>query len=243
MGKQLKQAPVHFTIARVQYNPVLNLDRYIPVIQDQLRKEGYTDWHPQAIRLDDPAGLRGFVLNTHFLALQTTQNTAIADFHEEWMKGVRAIHEHVKPDLVQGYILRHIHVAASDNKEHPLTKMFADGLKDLENNLPQQSKLDFSYSQTNMWINDLYVMNKMIINDGPFRFPGDLNIQDFKVDDYFKIDGPHVIMDAEISSFEDRQAFDLEHINQRMLYLHESIGEFLSTQAFQLLDRPIGTIE
>lgn len=42
MGKPLKNPPVYFTVVQVRFNAVLNLrEKYLPEIQDGLRKMGY----------------------------------------------------------------------------------------------------------------------------------------------------------------------------------------------------------
>ena len=38
MGKKLTNAPVYYTVAQVQFNPVLDLDGYIPAIQSKMRE-------------------------------------------------------------------------------------------------------------------------------------------------------------------------------------------------------------
>lgn len=40
MGIKLRNAPVYYTLAQVQFNPILNLDAYIPGIQAEMRMAG-----------------------------------------------------------------------------------------------------------------------------------------------------------------------------------------------------------
>ena len=37
MGKKLANAPVYYTVAQVQFNPILNLDSFLPAIQAKMR--------------------------------------------------------------------------------------------------------------------------------------------------------------------------------------------------------------
>jgi len=232
MDKPMQPEPAYFTIAQIQYNQVINLDHYVPGIQDRLRKEGYTEFErPQDIKISDPEHRREFIFDSRSLALQTTHNTTSGDFHGEWMKGVRAIHEHMKPEIMQQLGLRQLHVASSDNSEHALTRLFANSLKQLQANIPPPATLAYSRSQTGMLINDIYVINNMSINAfGKFEFPESIQAQSLKVADYFRgIEGEHIVMDVEVSSLQESGPFDLEHIDRKMLHLHGSIGQFFKS--------------
>src|SRR5258708_7181702 len=44
MGGKMKNAPVYYTVAQVQHNPLLSLDSYLPSIQESMRRAGYPDF-------------------------------------------------------------------------------------------------------------------------------------------------------------------------------------------------------
>jgi uncharacterized protein (TIGR04255 family) len=43
MGQKMNNAPVYFAIVQARFNPILALDSYAPVIQDNLRRHGFPD--------------------------------------------------------------------------------------------------------------------------------------------------------------------------------------------------------
>src|ERR1039458_266242 len=47
MGTPLKNPPVYFTLAQVQFNPILKLPDYLPAIQEGFRKIGFPDYTAQ----------------------------------------------------------------------------------------------------------------------------------------------------------------------------------------------------
>lgn len=55
MGKKLSNAPVYYTVAQVQFNPVLDLDSYVPAIQAKMRDAHFPDFKKEVFqRLDFP---------------------------------------------------------------------------------------------------------------------------------------------------------------------------------------------
>ena len=44
MGKKMSRAPIYYALAQVRFNAVLALDQYVPTIQDDFRKVGFTDY-------------------------------------------------------------------------------------------------------------------------------------------------------------------------------------------------------
>jgi uncharacterized protein (TIGR04255 family) len=44
MTRQMKNAPVYFTIAQVRFNPILSLSTFVPGIQENFRKHGFADF-------------------------------------------------------------------------------------------------------------------------------------------------------------------------------------------------------
>ena len=44
MGKKMSDAPVYFTVAQVQFNPILNIEGYLTTIQDRMRIASFPDF-------------------------------------------------------------------------------------------------------------------------------------------------------------------------------------------------------
>ena len=50
MGKKMKNAPVYFTVAQVRFNPVLNMEGYLPTIQERMRATNFPDFKRETIQ-------------------------------------------------------------------------------------------------------------------------------------------------------------------------------------------------
>lgn len=50
MGTKLSNAPVYYTVAQVQFNPVLDLDGYIPAIQSKMREAHFPDYKKEIVQ-------------------------------------------------------------------------------------------------------------------------------------------------------------------------------------------------
>lgn len=108
MGNKLNNAPVYYTLAQVQFNPVLSLDAYIPAIQAKMRERHFPDFRQDVVQrlvlpfgtvepgqlaaptiapqsryqFGDIPGSARFVLETNALAFQTTGYETFEAFSE-----------------------------------------------------------------------------------------------------------------------------------------------------------------
>ena len=50
MGTKLTNAPVYYTVAQIQFNPILDLDGYIPAIQSKMREAHLPDFKKEVFQ-------------------------------------------------------------------------------------------------------------------------------------------------------------------------------------------------
>lgn len=131
MSKQMSNPPLYYVLGQVQFNPITAVGRYIPDIQDALRKKGYPLFSQQIhmqLQFTNVAGAAGepsvnqithflftrsdksfgFVLGPEFLTLHTTNYSNREDFIEELLEGLNAVHEVLQLDHVSRIGLRYI---------------------------------------------------------------------------------------------------------------------------------------
>jgi uncharacterized protein (TIGR04255 family) len=140
MSEKMRSAPVYFTIGQVQHNPLLDLNAYIPVIQERMRKEGFPDFK-SAIQMQfaipppaagesgqafQPAvhklerflfsnidGTSGFVLQASSLSFQTTEYDTIESFIAQLKVGLSILGDAVGGlDFFERLGLRYLNVIA-----------------------------------------------------------------------------------------------------------------------------------
>ena len=126
MGKKLSNAPVYYTVAQVQFNPVLGLDSYVPAIQAKMRDAHFPDFKKEVFqRLDFPvlgmqqgqmlpptittqaryvfgdiAGQTAFLLEANALTLQTTSYDTFETFSKYLIAALGVLHSVLRLDFV-----------------------------------------------------------------------------------------------------------------------------------------------
>ena len=134
MSKKLNNAPVYYTVAQVQFNPILNLDGYLPAIQAKMREAHFPDFKhelfqrlvlpfggmaqgqmaapavtPQSRYLfGDIAGRSLFLLETNVMSFQTTDYETFETFSAILLKGLGTLHEVMRLDFVERIGLRYL---------------------------------------------------------------------------------------------------------------------------------------
>ena len=134
MGKKLTNAPVYYTVAQVQFNPVLDLDGYIPAIQSKMREAHFPDYKKEVVQrlvlpfggteqgqlaaptvtpqsryqFGDIDGRSLFLLETNALSFQTTSYDTFAIFSGALLKGLGVLHNALRLDFVERIGLRYL---------------------------------------------------------------------------------------------------------------------------------------
>ena len=138
MGEKMSNAPVYFTVAQVRFNPVLNLEAYLPTIQDRMRAAHFPDFKRQVFQrlivpfsagdndqipapsflpqarcvFGDIEGMSEFVLENNALALQTTDCETFETFSQMLLDGLGIVHEALRLDFTERVGLRYLGLIA-----------------------------------------------------------------------------------------------------------------------------------
>jgi uncharacterized protein (TIGR04255 family) len=250
MGQKLSNAPVYFTVAQVRHNPILSIQEYLAVIQENMRREGYPDYKrvpnlqivlPQTAPGEPPQvslptaqqierylfstldGTRGFIVEAGAFSIQTTEYETYEIFSEEFFRGLRIIHEAVKLDYTERLGIRYLD-AVVPPAENELAEYLVPGILGISSVLPDSVQVTQSFSQTDISTPVGALIARTIIRNGPLGFPIDLQPLGLNIAERFsRIQGVHAILDTD-AFYLGREKFEFGALQSRLRSLHDVIG-------------------
>lgn len=243
MGQHLQNAPLYFTIAQVRFNPILNLEAFLPQLQEKLRKAGYPDYKAmQRFVLTLSAttgkeeasatesrftthsfanmeGTSGFVLGPESLSFQTTRYDTIDHFANELFKGLAIVHDAVELSYYESLGLRYLD-AVIPRAGEDLGQYLVAQVLGLSEKLPG---LQHSYMESMAEHEGNRVTSRIIIQDGKVALPPDLASASLKIETRFtEPEGRHAIIDND-AVYQGREAFDIDRLQSRLKALRALI--------------------
>lgn len=247
MGKKMKDAPVYFTVAQVRFNPILNMEGYLPAIQERMRAAHFPDFKRETIQqlilqFGSPSdGAQAptpsfvpqarcvfgniertteFVLEHNALALQTTAYDISDSFFKTLLDGLRIIHDVVKLDFVERIGLRYFD-AVLPKSDKTLSDYLTPEMLGLSHKIGD--KLSHSYSETVTINTSGQLVSRVIIQDGHVGLPPDVSALAPKINPKFtEPEGRHAIIDTD-AFCEQREAFNLDNVGTKLVALHTEI--------------------
>jgi uncharacterized protein (TIGR04255 family) len=246
MSKKMNNAPVYFTVAQVQFNPVLNLEGYLPTIQDRMRVAHFPDFKretfqrlmvgfgggdggqvptpsflPQARCIfGDIEGTSGFVLENNSLALQTTAYETFETFSKVLLDGLGIVHDALQLDFTQRVGLRYLDAVLPKGNES-LSDYLTPEVLGLSQKLTGQ--MSHSVSESLVMNAGGQLVSRVIIQDGHVGLPPEMMALAPRLNTRFtEPNGRHAIIDTDAFN-EQREVFNLEKIGTKMAFLHDEI--------------------
>ena len=257
MSRQMKNAPVYFTIAQVRFNPILSLSSFIPGIQEDFRKHQFADFKkvvamtfafapvvnkesenqmPPAQPLEryafsDTANTQNFLLEHAALSFQSTRYEVFETFVAELMNGLGMLDQMVGGlSFVERVGLRYLDAVIPREGETLGQYLIPEALG-LYGRLKGRTKHTFSETMAEGAEGSL--ISRAIIQGGPVGLPPDLLLNELKIAQSFaNFNGEHAILDTD-AFIAERMPFDLAVVKKRLGVLHDRINE-----AFRALVTP-----
>ena len=248
MGKKLTNAPVYYTVAQVQFNPVLDLDGYLPAIQSKMRELLFPDYKKEVFQrlvlpfgsaeqgqmvaptvtpqsrylFGDIEGRSLFLLETNTLSFQTTRYNTFETFSETLLKGLGLVHNALRLDFVERIGLRYLDAVQPSKTDETLRNFLATEVLGLA--LRGEGQLQHSVSETSIVTTAGRLVSRVLIRDGHVGLPTELSGAAPAIDPRFTQQGGrlHAIVDTD-ASFIQREAFDLTKVGERLTALHDDI--------------------
>lgn len=252
MGTKLNYAPVYYTVAQVQFNPVLDLEGYIPAIQSKMREAHFPDYKnevfqrlvlpfggveqgqmgapavtPQARYLfGDIDGRSLFLLENNALSFQTTRYDTFETFSETLLKGLGVLHDALRLDFVERIGLRYLDAVQPSKDEETLRDFLVPEV--LGHSLRGQGQLQHSVSETSVLTASGQLVSRILIRDGHVGLPMELGGLAPTIDPRFtQRKSLHAIVDTD-ASIAHREAFELAKVRVRLSALHDDIVRYFN---------------
>jgi uncharacterized protein (TIGR04255 family) len=253
VGKRLKNAPVFYTVAQLRHNRVLKLDAFAPDIQERMRRSGYTGFkksigfaftlqattprdggaptlQPMAepverFRCFNADRTKGFVIEQNALAFQTTDYVNIETFADDFMLGVKIVHDIVVLAEVERLGLRYLDAVTHPDGERGLATYLSERVLGIAELLPDTVGVMSSASETRFQSNTFAVVARTLISGGALALPLDLQLEkDIEIAKRFRdIAGVHAILDTD-ASIERKRPFVLGDLRQDLQVLRDAVG-------------------
>jgi uncharacterized protein (TIGR04255 family) len=241
---KLKNAPVYLVIAQVRFNTILNLEAFVPAIQEKMRLKGFPDFQRQMTQqlvmpfgnaegtppsvsaqvrfvFGDMDGQQNFSLDNNAISFQTTQYETFEEFSALFLEGVQIVHEAIKLDYFERIGVRYLDAIFPKESES-----FSDYLIPEVIGLRQKisGEVSHSFSETVSKDNQMQLIARSYIQNATLGIPNELVGRVPKIQQKFlALNGWHAILDND-ASLETRQAFDLEQIKAILTELKEKIA-------------------
>lgn len=247
MGKKMENAPVYFTVAQVRFNPILNMEGYLPTIQEKMRATHFPDFKRETIQqlvlqfgspsdggqaqapsfAPQPRCVFGniertteFVLEHSALALQTTAYDTSDTFFKLLLDGLGIIHNTLRLDFTERVGLRYFD-AVQPKANESLSEYLTPEVLGLSYKLGDN--LSHAYSETVTMNTSGQLVSRVIVQDGRVGLPPEVAALAPQINPRFtEPEGRHAIIDTD-AFCEQREAFSLERLNSKLVALHAEI--------------------
>lgn len=245
---KLKLAPVYYTVAQIQFNPIEEMGSYLNIIQPAFRRLGFPDFKTQAFQrvvfafntaeggsavppslasqsrysFGNIDGTESFVLETNSLAFQTTNYDVFATFSEKFLDGLRILHSAIELSFVERIGIRYLDAVQPTQNETLAEYLVSEvlGLSGKLSGLPAHSE---SVTVMNDDVGQL--LSRVIIASGEIGFPMDIAATAPKINSRFtEAEGRHAILDTD-SSYTQRFLFSTVEVAKRLKALKMKITQ------------------
>jgi uncharacterized protein (TIGR04255 family) len=249
MGKKLNNAPVYYTVAQVQFNPVLNLEAYIPAIQAKMREAHFPDYRQEVTQrivlpfggieqgqmgaptvtpqsrsvFGDITGRSMFLLETNALSFQTTDYGTFKSFSATLLMGLGVLHEALRLDFVERIGLRYLNAIQPSKEGESLREFLVPEV--LGHALRGEGQLHQSVSETITATQAGQLVSRVLIREGVVGLPLELSgLAPTIAPRFTQHQGLHAIVDTD-ASITHREAFGLTKVESQLASLHREIDK------------------
>jgi uncharacterized protein (TIGR04255 family) len=240
---KMSLAPVFYTLAQVQFNPIAQISVYVDQLQERLRRSGFPDFRAEnqfeltIRRLEESKPdvqpqqhtrwsftnterTEGYLLLSNALVFHSTAYYTFDEFLKKTLIGIALVHEIVELAYVDRIGLRYLDAIVPLDDED-LSRYLNPALLGFSASLDGQ--LGHSFTETVTAIADGSLVARAVITDGslalsPDLFPLQLELQPR----FMAVNGRNAVLDTDYSVFK-RDSFDLEKIKAQLLDSHDVI--------------------
>lgn len=246
---KMSLAPVFYTLAQVQFNPIAQMSDYVARLQERLRRDGFPDFQAEnqfeltIRRLDElqpdvqpqqhmrwsfmnTQRTEGYLLLSNALVFHTTTYDTFADFLQKTIFGLNLVHEIVELAYVERIGLRYLD-AVMPMENDTLQQYVDPSLLGFSANL--EGRLSHSFTETVTVVEEGNLVARAVITDGALALSPDLFPLQLEIQPRFSaVNGRNAVIDTDYSVVK-RKDFNLKEIESQLLNSHAII-----TNAFRI---------
>ncbi|HAT1602169.1 TIGR04255 family protein [Raoultella ornithinolytica] len=245
MGIKLNSAPVYYTLAQVQFNPILDLETYMPLIQAEMRKAHFPDFKREVIQqfmmpmdpgqiappsaatqtrylFGDINSTSSFVLDNNALVLQCTNYDTFETFLATLLQGLKTLDRILQLDFVERIGVRYLDAVQPKDGETLKDYLIPEvlGLS-----MYGVGSLQQSFSETGAFTPAGQLISRVIIRDGQVGLPMELNaLAPTIAPRFMEKNSLHAIVDTDCFAIQ-REPFNIANIEAHLMALHDQIVE------------------
>ena len=237
----MKLAPVFYTLAQVQFNPIAQMSDYVAPLQERLRRSGFPDFRAEnqleilfrrveAFQPDiqqqqqmrwsfiDTQRTEGYLLFSNNLVFHTTNYNTFENFLEKTISGLELIHEVVELAYIERIGLRYLDAIVP--LEHEVFSQYLNGsLLGLSETV--EGHLRHSFTETVTEIAESTLVTRSVISEGNLTLPPDLFPLPLMLQPRFaEINGRHAVLDTDLSVTK-RINFDIATVKTQLMKAHK----------------------
>jgi uncharacterized protein (TIGR04255 family) len=246
--QKMSLAPVFYTLAQVQFNPIAQMSDYVARLQERLRRSGFPDFQAEnqleltIRRLDESQPdvqpqqhmrwsfmntqrTEGYLLLSNALIFHTTTYDTFPDFLQKTISGLKLVHEIVELAYVERIGLRYLDaIVPLDNDM--LQQYINPSLLGFSTNL--EGRLSHSFTETLTSIEDGNLVARAVITDGTLALSPDLSPLQLRLQPRFaEINGPNAVLDTDYFVAK-RNDFNLAEVENQLQKSHNTITNAFS---------------
>jgi uncharacterized protein (TIGR04255 family) len=238
---KMSLAPVFYTLAQVQFNPIAQMSTYVDSLQERLRRKGLPDFQIEnkleftIRRLDESQPdvqpqqhirwsftntqrTEGYILLSNALVFHTTAYDTFEDFLHKTISGLELVHEIVELAYVERIGLRYLDAVVPTIDNDELAQYLNPSLLGFSASLDGQ--LGHSFTETVTTIQDGSLVARAVITDGSLALSPDLFPLQLELQPRFTaINGRNAVIDTDYSVVK-RRNFNFKEIEDQLLRSH-----------------------
>ncbi len=236
-------APVFYTLAQVQFNPITKMSDYVSPLQEHLRRNGFPDFRADSQiefairRLDEPQPdvqqqqhvrwsftnsdrTEGYQLSGNTLVFHTTIYDTFQDFLEKTISGLELVHKVVELAYTERIGLRYLD-AVVPMEDDVLQQYLNSSLLGLSDSIDGQ--LIHSFTETVKFVGNGTLVSRAVITDNVLSLSPDLFPLQLELAPRFKeINSRHAVLDTDFF-VAHRSNFNLDETRNQMLVAHSIV--------------------
>lgn len=246
----MKNPPLFYVLGQITFNPIVTMNDYVPAIQEQLRRDGYSDYQAETLRefkitppletrpleikqveqqrwrFSNSKNTEGYLLSHNALIYHTTQYNKFEFFLEKILEGHELLNKVIKLDYIERVGLRYINAIQPKGHDDRIELYVNSSLLGFSQSMLRASTVQ-SLSQTTIAKENATLVARFFAMEKSLPIPSDLFPLQLTPEERFsqKLEG-QMVATLDFDHFIiERSAVDPAKIRNHLERFHDGITE------------------